>query len=106
MTEIQAIIQLSFDMEMILFEPSTGEKMTLEQVKYINEHNYNSYIADEIAINALKKQIPVMIVGRSVIENAIGGYCPTCRGTVRIENTFLTRARGQCCSWCGQKLDW
>lgn len=106
MTEIQAIIQLSFDMEMIIFEPSTGEKMTLEQVKARNEHNYKSYIANEIAINALKKQIPVMIINCCVIGKTIGGYCPTCGGTVRIENTFLTRAKGQCCSWCGQKLNW
>ena len=53
MTENEAIIQLNFDMEMIRFNPSTGESLTLEQIKAYNEDNYKTYLADELAITAL-----------------------------------------------------
>ena len=55
MTENDAIIQLNFDMEMIRFNPETGENLTLEQIKAHNEDNYKTYLADEIAITALKE---------------------------------------------------
>lgn len=106
MTAEEAIIQLNFDMEMIRFEPSTGENLTLEEIKAQNEENYKTYLADELAISALVKEIPQKIVNVCVIKKTIGGYCPNCNGTVKFEDTFLTRAKGQRCSWCGQKLDW
>ncbi len=53
MTENEAIVQLNFDMEMIRFNPDTGETLTLEQIKAQNEDNYNTYLADETAITAL-----------------------------------------------------
>lgn len=53
MTEKEAVIQLNFDMEMIRFNPDTGENLTLEQIKAHNNDNYKTYIADELAINAL-----------------------------------------------------
>lgn len=53
MTEKEAIIQLNFDMEMIRFNPDTGENLTLEQIKAYNNDNYKTYIADEVAITAL-----------------------------------------------------
>ena len=105
MTEKEAIIQLNFDMEMIRFNPDTGENLTLDQIKALNKENYMTYIADELAINALLKQIPVKIVSVCKSKDVIGGYCPTCNGTIRIENTFLRSAKGQHCTWCGQKLD-
>ncbi len=55
MTEKEAIKQLKFDQEMILLNPATGEKMTIEEVKALNGHNYQTYIADEVAIIALKE---------------------------------------------------
>ena len=55
MTENDAIIQLNFDMEMIRFNPETGENLILEQIKARNEDNYNTYLADEVAITALKE---------------------------------------------------
>ena len=53
MTENEAVVQINFDMEMIRFNPETGEHYTLEQIKAHNEDNYNTYIADEMAITAL-----------------------------------------------------
>lgn len=53
MTKKEAIIQLNFDMEMIRFNPDTGENLTLEQIKARNNDNYKTYIADEMAITAL-----------------------------------------------------
>ena len=53
MTENEAIVQLNFDMEMIRFNPETGETLTLEQIKAQNEANYKTYLADEMAITAL-----------------------------------------------------
>ena len=53
MTEKEAIIQLNFDMEMIRFNPDTGENFTLEQIKAHNKENYNTYVANEVAITAL-----------------------------------------------------
>ena len=55
MTEKEAIQQLEFDREMILFDPTTGENMTLEVVKALNKDNYFTYLADGIAILALKE---------------------------------------------------
>ena len=53
MTDNEAIVQLNFDMEMIRFNPETGETLTLEQIKARNEDNYKTYLADEMAITAL-----------------------------------------------------
>lgn len=55
MTENEAIVQLNFDMEMIRFNHETGETLTLEQIKAHYEENYKTYLADEIAITALKE---------------------------------------------------
>ena len=53
MKENEAIVQLNFDMEMIRFNPDTGETLTLEEIKARNEDNYKTYLADELAITAL-----------------------------------------------------
>ena len=55
MTENEAIKQLEFDQSMILFDPTTGEEITLEVLKVINKDNYLTYIADGMAIEALKE---------------------------------------------------
>ena len=73
----------------------------------LTEHGYHQ----RIEINganikaAIEKQIPKKIVSACEIGNEIGGYCPNCHGTVKIEKTWLVKAKGQHCSWCGQKLD-
>ena len=55
MTPEEAIKQLEFDRDMILFDPTTGEEITLEVLKSINKDNYLTYIADEVAIEAIKE---------------------------------------------------
>lgn len=72
----------------------------------IDEYKEIDITVRNMAIQALEKQIPKKINSSCVDGKIIGGYCPNCNGTVRIEDTFLTRAKGQCCTWCGQKLEW
>lgn len=55
MTENEAIRQLEFDQEMILFDPTTGETITPELLKIGNQDNYRTYLADGMAIEALKE---------------------------------------------------
>lgn len=55
MTEKEAIEQLKFEREMILFDPSTGESYEPVELKIINKDNYKTYIADGIAIKALEE---------------------------------------------------
>lgn len=55
MTPEEAIKQLEFDRDMILFDPSTGEEITPEMLKLINKENYLTYAADGVAIEALKE---------------------------------------------------
>lgn len=55
MTIEEAIQQLEFDREMILFDPTTGETITPEVLKIGNQGNYRTYLADEMAIEALKE---------------------------------------------------
>ena len=55
MTPEEAIQQLEFDRAMILFDSLTDEEITPEILKLINKENYLTYIADGIAIEALKE---------------------------------------------------
>lgn len=55
MTPEEAINQLKFDQAMILFDPATGEVITPEILKALNKENYLTYMANEIAIEALKE---------------------------------------------------
>lgn len=55
MTNSEAIEQLKFDISMILFNPTTGEAYTEEQVMCINSMNYKTLLADRVAISALEE---------------------------------------------------
>lgn len=55
MTIEEAIQQLEFDREMILFDLTTGETITPEVLKIGNQDNYRTYLADEMAFEALKE---------------------------------------------------
>ena len=55
MTIEEAIRQLEFDQEMILFDPTTGEEIPLHMLKTGNMDNYLTYLADGMAIEALKE---------------------------------------------------
>ena len=83
----EAISCLEFDRNMILFNPNTGELLTLEYVEACNPMNYKLYIADGIAIEALKKQIPLECNKSS---------CPGC-------GTYTPPSHAYC-SQCGQRI--
>lgn len=121
MTENEAVIQLNFDMEMIRFNPSTGESLTLEQIKAHNEDNYKTYLADELAITALleiqqyraigtveefkafkEKNEPKKVIKRLDVESRIVYYrCPNCNVIV---GTDITKLHSNNCPCCGQSL--
>jgi len=102
MTNEEAIKQLEFDKEMILFNPNNGEHQTIEQVKIHNEDNYNAYIADCKAIEALEKQIPKKPVLDDIqhVRYTMNYKCTACGGK------FTGRGFADYCYHCGQKLDW
>lgn len=119
MTENEAIKQLEFDQSMILFDPTTGEEITLEVLKVINKDNYLTYIADGMAIEALKEAQQYREIGtveecREAVEkqNPVKpidydedlGYfkCPSCGLTIMVD-VFSDHAF---CLNCGRKLDW
>lgn len=83
----EAISCLEFDMSMITFDPNTGEELDLETVKIRNEMNYKCYFADKLAIEALKKQLPLELEYHN---------CPSCGIYNPPSHTY--------CSHCGQKL--
>lgn len=65
--------------------------------------------ATEVQISeALELQIPKKVkLMRAFEKNKKAGYCPNCRQTVEIRNTFPRRYRRENhCTWCGQFLDW
>lgn len=125
MTPEEAIQQLEFDRDMILFDSLTGEEITPEILKLINKENYLTYIADGIAIEALKeiqqyreigtveecqeareKQKPKRprlnykpkFFGRATYT------CPRC-GNCRLEEFANERQNNNYCWDCGQRLD-
>lgn len=74
MTPEEAINQLEFDRAMILFDSLTGKEITPEMLKLINKENYLTYVADGIAIEALKEVQQYREIGtveecREAIEN-------------------------------------
>lgn len=74
MTPQEAIEQLKYDMEMIKFNPLTGETFTLEQIAERTQDNYKAYLADELAIEALGKQIPK----KPILKPWSPAICPSC----------------------------
>ena len=55
MTNNEAIQHLEFDRAMMLFDPATGEVITPEILKALSKEKYLTYVADEVAIKALKE---------------------------------------------------
>lgn len=95
MTTEEAIKQLEYDKAMCLFNPMTGEEEPM------NEDCRKSAEADELAIEALKKQIPMKPI--VTLPNWKKGIpfsvdCPTCG------NYLTTKVKR--CEECGQLIDW
>lgn len=119
MTEQEAIKQLQFDMDMITFNPNTGEDISLEVLKLRNEENYKTYLADDVAINALEEIQKYRAIGtveecriavekqkimkpHKNFEKFSGVWC-SC-GKYLGKGYFVDKPNY--CSDCGQKLDW
>ena len=102
MSPQEAIVQLEFDRDMILFDPSTGEELTPELVKVQNNANYLTYVADGMAIRALKKQIPRahIKVSDSCVRYTDDYICPDCG------KHFTGTGIAHFCYHCGQRLKW
>ncbi|MGN1138293.1 MAG: hypothetical protein ACI4RM_02510 [Ruminococcus sp.] len=63
------------------------------------EYPMNYAVAFEVAINALKKQIPNEVKSKaSEIDGFTDNTCPVCNGYLLSETNN--------CSYCGQALDW
>ena len=74
-------------------------------IKHIEARNMSAKHLN-MAIAALEKQIPKKIESAYMSNGIVAGYCPTCKGTVKIIPTWLRYAKGKCCDWCGQRIDW
>ena len=55
MTLDECISVLESDIDLILFDPDTGKTYEPDELKYINELNYKTYIANKTAIAAIKE---------------------------------------------------
>ena len=58
--------------------------------------------AREIAIDALKKQIPMKAVGTHYAHMR----CPSCNHRIPSGGGSSSRRRDNWCNYCGQKIDW
>lgn len=112
MTIEEAIRQLEFDQEMILFDPTTGEEIPLHMLKTGNMDNYLTYLADGMAIEALKeikqyREIGTVEECRKAVEKQRASLitvdthdfykCPKCQSVLRNTDKY--------CHECGQRID-
>ena len=119
MTPEEAIQQLEFDRAMILFDSLTGEEITPEMLKLINKENYLTYVADGIAIEALKeiqqyREIGTMEECREAMEKQKGMqvneihvdeyFCPACGS--ENNNGDIGCPGDNYCPICGQAIYW
>lgn len=122
----EAIEQLKFDMEMITFDPYTGEIIPLEVLKNRNNDNYKAYIADELAIKAMGEVQEYMTIGtleevREAVEKQkekkpkeqsstekTHYKCPDCGYIMMIkyEDGYRLGNQPDYCERCGQHIDW
>lgn len=125
----EAIQQLEFDRAMIRFDATTGEEISLEILKTGNMDNYLTYLADEIAIEALKEvqqyrkigtveecreavetqkaKIPfeeTVEIGRNINEIC---SCPNCGCDLTdYKKSYWLISRNTYCYNCGQAIKW
>ncbi len=109
---------LKFTMDMILFDPSTGEVKIKEQ---LNDLDRTTYDACEGAIEIIKN-LPHKIPNKNIPQKPILNpnfvmkpMCPVCYTVVvtkkhnvdwyngRVETTLIKHEK---CSCCGQLIDW
>jgi len=95
MTPQEAIKALQADQELMLFDASTGEINTPDSLSDLNRSIYD---ANNAAIEALKKQIPMKVLQIQGVP--VWGYCPECGQVVKQLHDHTG------CSNCLQRLTW
>lgn len=107
MTAKEAIEQMRFDIDMIIFDPSTGEVLTEEDVRLRNEDNYRMLQASKVAIDALELTDPKTPnlegdgydnKGNLIYDTWI---CPNCEKHYEMEYEEHDH-----CPNCGQAINW
>ena len=92
MTESEAVEKLK---NMRLF-------MQIEDENNDCKFTEDDYKANEMAIQALEKQIPKKPISITSVENSMYVKCPTCKLTTVLYDGCIM----EYCKNCGQKLDW
>lgn len=86
-------------------KPEEAIKM-LERIQdpepYEPQINVAAYEAIDMAIDALKKQIPRKPIG----EHYAHMRCPSCNHRIPSGQGSSSRRRDNWCNYCGQKIDW
>lgn len=125
MTPEEAIQQLEFDRAMILFDSTTGEEITPEILKALNKDNFFTYVADGVAIEALKeiqqyREIGTVEECRKAVEKQKAKKCvidfcpdhthykcPSC-GKIHLSiykcGCLILGSIPRFCEYCGQAL--
>lgn len=80
--------------------------MILQEVKELDDSMY-AYSKDynealEMALFALKKQVPMKAVGTHYAHMR----CPNCNHRIPSGGGSSSRRRDNWCNYCGQKIDW
>lgn len=80
--------------------------MILQEVKELDDSMY-TYSKDynealEMALSALKKQVPMKAVGTHYAHMR----CPNCNHRIPSGGGSSSRRRDNWCNYCGQKIDW
>lgn len=106
MTPQDAINWIRLDIDMAKFDPDTGEEA------YLNDDAKKVIEALELAIEALKKEVPQQPMKsiNTFNENLYNLYCPTCGNHIAYGNSRVgtlnkfTKATDRC-GYCGQKIN-
>ena len=90
----ETISWLEVDMDKTLSSMNASEKDALDLLKNRDNEKYHVYLAEESAVEFLKRRIP-----RRVIDRVTFYECPSC---------YLPSIEpyDSCCRGCGTKLEW
>lgn len=103
MTEKEAIKQLEYDIEMMVLNLTNryqDTQMSEQELAKYNEQDDLSYRAKELAIDVLKKQIPIEPIEKADRFGDRILVCPKCSKPVYLRS----RSFPKYCQFCGQRL--
>lgn len=79
-----------------------GEYVTMSKWYGTSEEAGRHNEAIKMAVDALKKQIPVKPIG----EHYAHMRCPSCNHRIPSGQGSSSRRKDNWCNYCGQKIDW